>query len=581
MLPAVAEQNLGRRLIGLAKPEKNLLLVAGFALLVGSSLQLVGPQGIRILLDAVTQGGGRLVIDRTVLGLLAIFAVAGGFTFLRAYLFTLAGERIVLRLRRDLFGKIISQEIGFFDAQRTGELMSRISSDTQLLQASVTVNVSMALRFMLQAIGSIAILFWTSPRLSFFMIAIVPPVALGAVLFARAVRRLSKKTQDALAASSAVAEEAIGNVRTVRSFAREPAELERYGKKVYEAFSLGRELAKLFGLFQGALGFLGSVAIIAVLWYGGTLVIAGRMSVGELTSFMLYTLYLAFSLGALSGLYSDFNRAIGASTRVFELLDRQGNIETESGAALPEVHGHLRFEQVDFVYPTRPESQVLTHIELDLQPGRVLALVGRSGSGKSTVAQLIQRFYDPVAGRITLDGADLKTLSPKWLRQHIGTVAQEPVLFAASIIDNIRYGRLEATRQEVEAAAQAANAHAFITGFAENYETLVGERGVRLSGGQKQRIAIARALLKNPRILLLDEATSALDSQSEHLVQEALDRLMAGRTVLIIAHRLSTVKNADEVVVIEDGRIIERGRHDELTQRDGAYRRLVEHQFAS
>jgi ATP-binding cassette subfamily B protein len=317
-----------------------------------------------------------------------------------------------------------------------------------------------------------------------------------------------------------------------------------------------------------------------ILWYGGGLVIDGTMSVGDLTAFMLYTLFLAFSLGGLSSLFADFNRALGASERVFELMDRVPGVVNTNGKRLATVGGHVRFEDVAFAYPTRPDAPVLARVELEMEPGKVLALVGASGGGKSTIAALLARLYDPSAGRVTLDGTDIRELDTVWLREQIGAVAQEPVLFAATIAENIRYGRPGASDAEVEAAASAANADTFVRAFPEGYQTMVGERGVRLSGGQKQRIAIARALLKDPRILVLDEATSALDSESEHLVQEALDRLMDGRTVLVIAHRLSTVRDADRVVVIEGGKVVESGTHDALVALDGTYKRLVERQFA-
>lgn len=556
-----------------------MLAVATLALLLGSSLSLVGPQGVRILTDAVAAPNGREVLARTVEQMLGLFVLVGLFGFLRSWLFTLAGERVVARLRRDLYERIVAQEIGFFDAQRTGELLNRLSSDTNVIQNGVTVNISMALRFFVQALGSLAVLVWTSWKLTLVMLAVVPFVAIGAMLFARRVRSLSKTTQDALAGASEVADETLGNIRTVRSFAREDFEVNRYGAKVDVAFQMGRRLALTYGTFQGAMGFAGFGAVALVLWFGGNEVIDGTLTLGDLNSFMLYTIVLGFSLGALSSLYADFNRALGASTRVFELMDRVPVGEGRGGERLERVEGRLALERVDFAYPTRLDAPVMKQMNIVLEPGKILALVGPSGSGKSTVAGLVARFYDPTSGTVTLDGRDLRTLDPHWLREQIGTVSQEPVLFACSIEENIRYGRMDASHEQVVAAAKAANAHTFIEGFPEGYRTLVGERGVRLSGGQKQRIAIARAILKDPRILVLDEATSALDSESEHLVQEALERLMVGRTVLVIAHRLSTVRDADTVAVVDGGTVVEAGRHDELVAHDGPYRKLVERQF--
>ncbi len=570
-----------RRLLSLARPEWKLLVVATFALIVSSGLTLVSPQGIRVLMDAVTKPDGRGILDRTAVLLCLLFLVSALFTFLRAYLFTLAGERVVSRLRKRLYANVVRQEVGFFDAERTGELLNRLAADTGLIQSSVTVNVSMALRFGLQAVGSMAVLFWTSLRLTAMMLLVVPLVAISGVIFARVVRRLSRAVQDALARANEVAEESFGNIRTVRSFAREEEESQRYAARIDDAFALGRKSARAYGWFSGAMGFFGYASVALVLWYGGTLVVDGRMSVGTLTAFMLYTLFLGFSLASLSSLYGDFNRAIGASGRVFQLLDRVPGVVNEGGRVPSTITGDMRLDNVTFAYPTRPDSRVLDSVSFALAPGKVVALVGPSGSGKSTVAQLLARFYDPAEGRVTLDGHDLRDLDTRWLREQIGAVAQEPVLFATTIADNIRYGRPAATLDEVMAAAQAANAHGFISEFSDGYDTLVGERGVRLSGGQKQRVAIARALLKDPRVLVLDEATSALDSESEHLVQQALERLMLGRSVLVIAHRLSTVKSADTVVVLDRGRVVEAGRHDDLLEARGVYRRLVERQFAT
>jgi ATP-binding cassette subfamily B protein len=570
-----------RKLVALARPEARLLAVATIALLLGSAASLIAPQGIRLLVDALAEGArGRQHLDDTLLWLLVVFAAVGVLGFARAALFTLAGERVVARLRRQLFARVIEQEIAFFDTQRTGDLISRLSADTGLVQNAVTVNVSMGLRYAVQALGAVAVLWWTSPRLTLVMLAVVPVIAVGAVAFARAVRRTSRAAQDALAEASSVAEESLGAIRTVKSFAREEQHVTQYAQGIDGVYRAGRRLALIYGAFQGWTGFLGYAGLAGLMWYGGRLVLEGVITIGTLTSFLVYTLALAFSLAAMSSLYGDLSRAVGASGRVFELLERTPHIVSGGGERPSSCSGRMRLEAVHHTYPSRPSAMVLRGVDVDLAPGKVVALVGPSGSGKSTVAALMLRFYDPIAGRVTLDGRDLRELDADWVREQVGLVAQEPVLFAGTIEDNIRYGRPTATKEEVVAAAHAANAHDFVEALPDGYATLVGERGVRLSGGQRQRIAIARALLKDPRVLLLDEATSALDAESEYLVQQALERLMRGRAVLVIAHRLSTVRSADRVLVVGDGRIVEEGSHDELLLRDGAYRRLVERQFA-
>jgi ATP-binding cassette subfamily B protein len=422
-------------------------------------------------------------------------------------------------------------------------------------------------------------LFVTSWRLTVLALAVVPAVVGGAVVYGRAVRKVSRQVQDALARSTEVAEETLSGIRTVRAFAREEAEARRYGDAVQESFRLARRRAAMGAAFGGGMAFAGYGAVALVLWYGGSLLVAGRMTVGELTSFVLYTFTVAFGLGALSGVWEDLVKALGAGERVFELLDRQPRVAS-GGIRPPDVVGTVRFEEAGFAYPARPDAPVLRGVNLELRRGEVTALVGPSGAGKSTVAALLSRFYDPQEGALRLDGTDLRELDASWLREQVGVVSQEPILFATTIAHNIRYGRESATDAQVEAAARAAHAHMFISSFPDGYYTLVGERGVRLSGGQKQRVAIARALLKDPRVLVLDEATSALDAESEHLVQEALRTLMAGRTTLVIAHRLSTVKEADRVVVMDRGRIVQSGRHQDLVAEEGIYRQLVARQFA-
>ena len=569
-----------RRILALARPELPRLIGATVALIGTSALTLTYPQLIREIVDGVLDGGGREAVDRWAGLLLVLFALTAVLTAARMYLFTVAGERIVTDLRSRLYGALVRQEIGFFDAHRTGELTNRLAADTTVVQNAATVNVSMLLRYLITSLGAIGILAWTSWRLTLVMLALVPVAVVGALFYGQWVRKLSRKVQDALARATEVSEETLGGIRTVRAFAREDAERDRYAARVEESFDLARQRARVNAIFGAIAAFAGYGAISGVLWYGGVLLAEGTLSMGELTSFLLYTFTVAFGIGALGSLWQDFQRAIGASERVFELIERAPTVQ--SGADRPAaVRGEVHLDGVTFAYPTRPDIPVLDAVDLHLAPGEVVALVGPSGGGKSTIAALLSRFYDPTDGAIRLDGHDLRTLDADWLRRQVGVVAQEPVLFAASIRENILYGDPDADEAAVRAAADAANATGFVTALPEGFDTAVGERGVQLSGGQKQRIAIARALLEDPPILVLDEATSALDAESEHLVQDALRRLMAGRTTLVIAHRLSTVKSADRIVVVDGGRIVQHGAHDELIDAGGLYKQLVERQLAA
>lgn len=571
-----------RRLLQMALSEWPTLAVGTVFLLLASGSGLVFPQAVRIFMDEISKGGGYGLINKAALAMAAVFLVQGAASGLRYYLFTVAGERIVMRLRAQLYERIVSQEIAFFDQRRTGELTSRLLADTGVLQNAVSVNISMALRNVVGVIGGLALLAYTSAKLTLLMLVVVPPIAIGAVLFGRVVRRQSRAVSDALAASGNVAEESISGVRTVRLFAREQQETARYAAAVGKAFEVSQQRIRVTGLFQAAVTTLGSGALVAVLWYGGRLVLDNLMTVGELTAFLLYTTGVAMSLGTLASLWSDFMSAAGAGDRVFDLLDRTAQIPLHGGKVLPAINGKIAFRDVEFTYPSRPDIPVLRGIDLEIDAGEVVALVGPSGGGKSTIAGLIPRLYDPRAGDITIDGVDVRELDPSDLRRHIATVSQEPILFSTTIYENIAYGAGNTVPRaaDIEAAARAANAHDFIMSFPDGYQTTVGERGVQLSGGQKQRIAIARAVLRDPAILILDEATSALDAESEHLVQEALERLTKRRTTLVIAHRLSTVVGADRVVVIDGGRIVQSGPHDALMRSsDGLYRKLVERQF--
>ncbi|XP_072921796.1 ABC transporter B family member 1-like [Hemitrygon akajei] len=572
-----------KRLFCLAKDEVLICLGGMLALVVSCLSQIVAPFFFGKVIDSAMESMAEL--DRMILILFGIYVGGAVCSFVRAYFFVLAGHRLVARLRKRLFGSIIKQEIAFFDENRTGELTNRLSSDTQIIQNTLTVNLSMLLRYTLQIIGSIVLMFVVSPALTGVLLASIPVVAIGGVLYGEFVKRLRKKFQDELAAVGSTAEETISNIRTVRTFCSEKKSEELYGKGIEKSYQIGKKLALAEGSFSGLVLTISQGAIVLVLWYGAKLVYDGRhgksgISFGTLASFMVYSMNVAMAFGMLASLYGDFMQAVGASIRIFELLDRKPKIPCVGGSRLDSLEGRLEFQKVSFTYPTRQAFQVLKEMTFEIEPGNMVALVGPSGGGKSTIVNLIERFYDPDAGRILLGKYDLQNLDPQWFRQKISVVSQEPTLFATSIKKNITYGR-EANMEEVIDAAKKANAHDFIMSFENGYETMVGEHGIRLSGGQKQRIAIARALIMDPVLLLLDEATSALDAESEHLVQEAIDRVMQERTVLVIAHRLSTVRNASKVIVIDKGRIVECGTHRNLLEKGGIYKKLVLHQLTA
>jgi ATP-binding cassette subfamily B protein len=568
--------------MSLSREEWPMLAKGMLFLIISSAALMVYPQYIKTIIDQALKTKDSSALNFAALTALAVFVIQSVTSSLRYYYFTLAGEKTVKRLRARLFSQIISQEMSFFDFSKTGELLGRLSSDTAVLQNALSVNISMLVRNFVQALAGITLLFYTSAKLTIFILILIPPLGLLAARFGKRVKNISKDTQDALAESSAIAEESLSGVRTVKAFAQEQWEIGRYKNRLEHSYQLSIKKILEIAKFTGIVSTLGLGAIVFIVWFGGNLVVSGEMSVGTLTSYLLYVMTVAFSVGILGGLYTDFMSAFGAGERIFQLLEKATLEKQVSHTSANDItNGLIKFEKAQFSYPARADMPVLKEIDLELRPKETVALVGSSGSGKSTIAQLIMRFYDLNAGQLTIDGEDIQKFDPHQLRQQIGLVSQEPILISESIADNIRYARPDAEMEEVISAAKLAYAHDFITGFPDQYQTLVGEKGVQLSGGQKQRIAIARAILKNPKILILDEATSALDSESEFLVQEALENLMESKTTLIIAHRLSTVKKADRIIVLDQGKIIQMGKHEELLRDNaGFYNKLIQKQFS-
>lgn len=571
-----------RRLLAFVKPYWRPLTLAGAILVINSLIGLAMPWIVQRLVDTALTQADFAALNWALAALLLIAVAQAVMGFGQTYLIGRVGERVVANLRKALYEHLHAMPLRFFAATRVGELTSRLSNDVMTIQEAVTSTILNLVSQTLVLIGGIAIILVMSWQLTLVILAVVPLAILGILVLGRAVRRLSRQVQDNLAELTATAEEALAGVRIVKSFAREPYEVARYGERVEQLFRTAMARVRVRAIVSPIIGFLAFAAIATVLWVGSRLVIAGQLTPGQLIAFLLYTVMVASPIGVFTGLYSQFQQAIGASDRIFELLDTPPEMRDAPDAApLPRITGEVRFEGVCFDYRDDAEARVvLRDINLTARPGEVVALVGPSGAGKTTLVNLIPRFYDPTAGRIVIDGHDIRCVQVRTLREQIGIVPQETALFGGSVRDNIRYGKLDADDAEIEAAARAANAHEFIMALPQGYDTLVGERGVKLSGGQRQRIAIARAILKNPRILILDEATSSLDTESEQAVQEALERLMQDRTTFVIAHRLSTVTHADRIVVLEAGQIVEQGSHAELLARAGGlYRRMVALQF--
>ena len=566
------------RIFRLSRPYRLRLYGALVLTMLGSVIALVVPLGLRELLDAVFQEANRTQLDRLTIGLFVLFFVQAIVSFGGSYGLRWTGERIVADLRQRLYRHLHRLHLGFFADRRTGDLTSRLTNDVGSIREAVTRALAEMLTQSLSLLGSVVLMMVLNWRLSLIIFLVVPLVTGAAVYFGRTIRQLSRQIQDRLADTTAVAEEALASIRVVKSFGRSAYEVERYADAVEELFDRSKARVLVSALFSSGVGLLFFGALVAIFWYGGIEVLAGRLTAGDLVAFIFYAFNIARSVGGMSRLYSTFNSAAGATERIFGLLDTDPQVQDAPDAIdLPPVEGRVRFENVTFAYE---EGQPVLHdITLNVPRGQTVALVGPSGAGKSTLVGLLPRLYDPQQGRITIDGTDVRTVTLASLRAQIAAVSQEVHLFNASVRDNIRYGRLDASEAAVEEAAQAANAHDFIIDLPEGYDAAVGERGVKLSGGQRQRIAIARALLRDARILLLDEATSSLDSASEAQVQGALDQLVEGRTTFVIAHRLSTVQDADRLFVLDEGRIVQTGTHAELVHRDGLYRDLARLQF--
>ncbi len=561
-------------------PYKRGLAFAGVLLLLGTGIGLAFPLVVRELLDAAFLAGDPSLLNLIALGLIGLFGIQAINNFGQSYLTASVSERVVADLRRDLFRSLVHQPPGFFDDRRVGELTSRISSDTGLVQGVLRFGVPELLRQGVFLVGALVLVTITHPRLTLVTLIAIPIAALVGWLFGKRVRRLSTSIQDRLAGAVSRAEQVFTQIQTVQAFTREEWEEDRFTFEVMKVREEGLRRAVARAGLTGAITFAAFGGIVLVLWEGGRLVLAGALTPGTLVAFLLYAVTIAGAITSLAGFWGNLQEAAGAAQRIFELMGLpRGLPELPVPEVVhPPVQGRIDFEGVTFRYgETLP--LVLKGIDVTIAPGERVAVVGTSGAGKSTMASLIPRFYDVEDGRVTLDGHDVRRLGLKTLRSHIGIVPQEPMLFAGTVWENLAYGRPDATDREIEEAARYAHAHEFIQGFPQGYDQLIGERGVTLSAGQRQRIAIARVILERPAVLILDEASSSLDAESESLVQDALDHLMAGRTTVVIAHRLSTVIRADGILVLDGGVIVDRGSHADLLARSSVYQRLYQRQF--